>query len=238
MSSRSLQEFLFALRQVLGPRGCQSGVRIQLKATSRSIMTNFSKAGGQYHQGLRLGPLMGVATLAASGIGFWNYFGREESEISPENRLALLPRLQAAEKKGDEEGPKQRVSLREKRYKMFASVVYNEEPYMTPRDFIESLLQDEPRSTIDLVYFPLLLLHNIVVIIIIFAGQYTERIDERTLSKKLKSTPSRRYGSSHLFRDMEDKGMCQVARLLIGTYTYIVNNTCTFLCVFRYHHIC
>ena len=145
MSSRSLRAFLFAFRQVSGPRGYQNGVRIQLNATSRSLVTNFSKTGGQYHQGVRLGPLMGVATLAASGIGFWNYFGREESEITPESRLALLPRLQAAEKKSDEV-PKQKVSLREKRYKMFASVVYNEEPYMTPRDFIESLLQDEPRS--------------------------------------------------------------------------------------------
>ena len=139
MSSRSLQAFLRALRQV---SGYQNGVRIQLKATSRSLATNFSQTGGQYRQGVRLG----VATLAASGIGFWNYFGREESDTSPENRLVLLPRLEAAEKKGYEEGPKQKVSLRERRYKMFASVVYNEEPYMTPRDFIESLLQDEPRS--------------------------------------------------------------------------------------------
>ena len=146
MSSRSLRAFLFSLRQVSGPRGYQNGVRTHLKAISRSLVTNFSKTGGQYHQGVRVGPLMGVATLAASGIGFWNYFGREESEITPESRLALLPKLQAAEKKSDEEVPKQKMSLREKRYKMFASVVYNEEPYMTPRDFIESLLQDEPRS--------------------------------------------------------------------------------------------
>ena len=141
MSSRSLQVFLSALRQLSGPRGYQKGVRIQLKATSRSLATKFSKNGGQYH-GVRLGPLMGVATLAASGIGFWNYLGREENG---ENSLVLLPRLQAAENKS-EEGPKQKISLREGRYKMFASVVYNEEPYMTPRDFIESLLQDEPRS--------------------------------------------------------------------------------------------
>lgn len=142
MSSRSLRAFLFTLRQASGSRGYQNGVRVQLKATRRSLVTNFSKTGGQYHQGVRLGPLMGVATLAASGIGFWNYYGREVSE----NRLALLPRLQASEKKSGEENPKQKVSLRERRYKQFASVVYNEEPYMTPRDFIESLLQDEPRS--------------------------------------------------------------------------------------------
>ena len=96
MSSRSLQAFLHHVCS-----GYQNGVRIQLKATSRSLVTNFSQTGGQYHQGVRLNPLMGVATF-----GFWNYFGREESDTTPKNRLVLLPRLQAAERKSDEEGPK------------------------------------------------------------------------------------------------------------------------------------
>ena len=53
MSSRSLQAFLFAFRHVSGPKGHQNGVRIQLKATIRSLMTNLSKTGGRYHQGVR-----------------------------------------------------------------------------------------------------------------------------------------------------------------------------------------
>ena len=104
-------------------------------------MSDFSARGGNYRQAIKLGPLIGVATLAASGIGIVNYFGREEGD----SRLDLLPRLQAAEKK-EEEGTKPKVSLRERRYKRFASIVYNGEPYMTPRDFVESLMQDEPRS--------------------------------------------------------------------------------------------
>ena len=64
MSSRLLEAFLFAFYHVSGPKVHQNSVRIQLKAAIRSLVT---KTGGCYHQGVRLGPLMGVATLAASG---------------------------------------------------------------------------------------------------------------------------------------------------------------------------
>ena len=45
--------------------------------------------------------------------------------------------------KGSEEKPK--ISARELRYKAFASYVYKGEPYMSARDFLESLIRDEPR---------------------------------------------------------------------------------------------
>ena len=45
--------------------------------------------------------------------------------------------------KGNEEKPK--ISARELRYKAFASYVYKGEPYMSARDFLESLIRDEPR---------------------------------------------------------------------------------------------
>ena len=57
-----------------------------------------------------------------------------------------------------------------------------------------------------------------------FAGQYTERIDEKTLNKKLKSTPSRRYGSTHLFRDMEDSGIAVLSSLTTLTQRPIVTD--------------
>jgi len=40
---------------------------------------------------------------------------------------------------------KQKVSRREKRYMEFSSKMYHEEIYMTPRDFMESLIKDEAR---------------------------------------------------------------------------------------------
>lgn len=142
MSSRTFRPLLSTLRQFSGEIGYGKRGSIHLRSSSRSLFTDFSKGRRYDHQNVRLGPLMGVAALAASGIGIINYFGREESTGTGS---VLLPRLQAAEKKG-EDGPKQKVPLRERRYKKFASIVYNGEPYMTPRDFVESLMQDEPRS--------------------------------------------------------------------------------------------
>ena len=141
MSSRTLRSFLSTLRQFSGGLGYRSGGRIQLRSTSRSLTTGFYQRGRHNQQGLNITSLMGVAALAASGIGVMNYFGRDEKESG----VFFLPRIQAAENKG-EESQKPKVSLRERRYKLFASVVYDGEPYMTPRDFIESLIQDQPRS--------------------------------------------------------------------------------------------
>ena len=65
------------------------------------------------------------------------------------NRLSLhvLPVAKAGGKgKGTEEKPK-KISARELRYKSFASYVYKGEPYMSARDFLESLIRDEPRCT-------------------------------------------------------------------------------------------
>ena len=55
--------------------------------------------------------------------------------------VAILS-LQAAE--GDENKVR-KVSLRERRYKDFASVMYRGEPYMTGRDFLEAVMKMTPR---------------------------------------------------------------------------------------------
>ena len=55
-------------------------------------------------------------------------------------KASLVPELNA----GGSETPK--VSHRELRYKEFASLVYKGEPYMSARDFLESVSQDESRG--------------------------------------------------------------------------------------------
>jgi len=57
--------------------------------------------------------------------------------------ISLLPQLRAFGKKEDKGHEK--IPLREQRYKDFSSVQYNGQPYMTPRDFLESVTLDEPR---------------------------------------------------------------------------------------------
>ena len=57
--------------------------------------------------------------------------------------VSLVPELNAGGKK---EGEAPKVSHRELRYKEFASIMYKGEPYMSVRDFLESVSQDEPRG--------------------------------------------------------------------------------------------
>jgi Ca2+-binding EF-hand superfamily protein len=93
--------------------------------------------------------------------------------------------------KGSEEKPK--ISARELRYKAFASYVYKGEPYMSARDFLESLIRDEPRS-VD-----------------------KEVIDDKIVDRIVRSTPARRKGSDHLFKDMWNESL-----LSYGDYLFLL----------------
>ncbi len=59
---------------------------------------------------------------------------------------ASLLKLEAsnAVQEGDNKTPA-KVSVRERRYKDYSSIRFKGEPYMTPRDFLESVTLDEPR---------------------------------------------------------------------------------------------
>ena len=64
-------------------------------------------------------------------------------------------------------------------------------------------------------------------------GQYTDRIDEKAINRMLKSTPSRRKGSSHLFRDMWNDGRVRWGGVSFGptctqgAYCITCNSSCT-----------
>lgn len=93
--------------------------------------------------------MVGVTGVIASGLCLaWYFHGNmEEKEGHLGNHRSslpsVLPQLRAAEQEKDEKPPK--VSVRERRYKAFSSISYRGEPYMTPRDFLESVTIDEPR---------------------------------------------------------------------------------------------
>ena len=80
--------------------------------------------------------LVGVGSCAV-GVVWGLSRAREESTVR------VLPVARAGGSEKGEEKPK--VSARELRYKSFASYVYKGEPYMSARDFLESVIRDEPR---------------------------------------------------------------------------------------------
>ena len=74
--------------------------------------------------------------LAGSGCALIGY------KLSRNGLAYSFPSLVAAEQVGVSA---KKISRREKRYVEFASKMYQEEIYMTPRDFMESLIKDEAR---------------------------------------------------------------------------------------------
>ena len=87
---------------------------------------------------------LGATTLVASGLGVAWYLHGKGTGDSGKSDLLRSPLLQLAASSGDsKDGPK--ISVRERRYKDFASIRYKGQPYMTPRDFLESVTIDEPR---------------------------------------------------------------------------------------------
>jgi len=76
-----------------------------------------------------------TAVLGVSGCAL---FGYKLMSNHRDGMIKLFPNLVAAEEKV-------KISRREKRYKLYASIMYEDECYMTPRDFVESLTKDEPR---------------------------------------------------------------------------------------------
>ncbi|XP_043685117.1 calcium uptake protein 3, mitochondrial isoform X3 [Vespula pensylvanica] len=84
-----------------------------------------------------------------------------------------------------------KLTMREKRFIKFASVEYDGQLYMTPQDFLDSVVESEPRP----------------------------RLKRRVLSDKElevmgNAIPSLRHGSPHMFRGLRDKGIISYTEYL------------------------
>lgn len=120
------------LNRYLITRSLQVRTMRQLSKAWRSKSHSHSQTGPWGYAGV-------VVVLASTtGLSLNWYKKRKEG-----GTVLLLPTLRAADKESKDS--ERKVSLRERRYKDFASVVYLREPYMTPRDFLESVTKDTPR---------------------------------------------------------------------------------------------
>ena len=108
------------------------GRSVSVSFLSRVAGGGFQDRRNEVHRGWGLACLAGVAGI---GVIVYEWRGRGSS-------VQLLPELQAAE---DKEEKVARRPWREVRYEDFASFNYMGEPYMSARDFLESLTQDRPR---------------------------------------------------------------------------------------------
>ncbi|XP_043282868.1 calcium uptake protein 3, mitochondrial isoform X2 [Venturia canescens] len=103
----------------------------------------------------------------------------------------LSRNLDAFSQREDELQKAVRLTMRERRFVKFASVEYDGQLYMTPQDFLDSVIESEPRP------------------------RHKRRVlSDKELEVMRNATPSLRHGSSHMFRNLRDKGILSYTEYL------------------------
>ncbi|XP_036436027.1 calcium uptake protein 2, mitochondrial [Colossoma macropomum] len=132
---------------------------------------------------LRMSPAVGgglVGCLVAGGL--IRYQG--------EPRWRLLTRAVCSEQEKDEASPVSSVSMRRLRFNQFASVIYEQELYMTPRDFLYSImLEDVDRK---------------------FQKKHLTKAEV----EKMLAVAAKAKGGSNLFRGIGDNGLISYTEYL------------------------
>ncbi|XP_049805681.1 calcium uptake protein 3, mitochondrial isoform X3 [Schistocerca nitens] len=110
------------------------------------------------------------------------------------HRLGKISAVHAFKPKKREEEPLVRAvkpTSRERRFIKFASVEYNGQLYMTPQDFLESVVEQEPRPRLK-----------------------RRILTDKDLENIRDKTPALRQGSSQMFRTLRDKGIISYTEYL------------------------
>ncbi|CAL8078521.1 unnamed protein product [Orchesella dallaii] len=136
----------------------------------------FSNQQGQSQSSWNWGALRNTVA-AAVGAGTTVYLGWHLMGHS-EPVLALKPR------KKEDEIKAIKLTSRERRFLRFASVEYDGQLYMTPQDFLESVVEAEPRPRLK-----------------------RKALNKNDLQNIKDSTPPLQKGSPQMFRNLRDKGI-------------------------------
>ncbi|XP_062379636.1 calcium uptake protein 3, mitochondrial isoform X2 [Sardina pilchardus] len=136
---------------------------------------------------------VGVGMAAGGAVAYYYFHERHDSKRKRVghsiNGRALLPSLPAvaAKEKGrpfDFEEGDVYMSSHEHRFRLFSSVEYEGQLYMTPQNFIESVTMSEPRSK-----------------------KPWRSLTKQELEKVLADTPPVWKGTSKLFRNLRERGI-------------------------------
>lgn len=117
-------------------------------AGTRGISVWSGLTAGASSRSVRRWILLGTGASSLALLAYNSHLERRRS-------LGLglvMPQLQAAEGGGggsEKEGEDRQISGWERRFRDFASLHYKGERYMTAQDFLESLVQDAPRCTLE-----------------------------------------------------------------------------------------
>ncbi|XP_064418758.1 calcium uptake protein 3, mitochondrial isoform X2 [Latimeria chalumnae] len=172
-------------------------VRLNNRALSSRHFPEVLNATGSKSRRLSSGLALTALCIAAGGAAAGSYYCYYYFISSPKSRRkgllgnrsggSLLPAVAAKEKVRDgelAEEPDPYASSQAQRFRQFASVEYDGQIFMTPRDFIESVTTDEPKH----------------------AKQW-KTLSKQELEQILTETPPVWNGTSKLFRNLHDQGI-------------------------------
>ncbi|XP_049328171.1 calcium uptake protein 3, mitochondrial isoform X1 [Astyanax mexicanus] len=152
-------------------------------------------AGSASRGGLRTGACVGAAALTGAGaLYLWSQRGaRGAAEPQRWGALSLLPSLRARGHEHEQQEEAQSfafedmdvsMSSHEYRFRLFSSVEYEGQLYMTPQNFIESVTTSQPRNK-----------------------KPWRSLTKQELEKILADTPPVWKGTSKLFRNLRERGL-------------------------------
>ncbi|XP_029706745.1 calcium uptake protein 3, mitochondrial isoform X3 [Takifugu rubripes] len=164
-------------------------VKINLRSPAKSEFLGGEKARRCVAAG------MFVAAGGVAALYLYNGMtsGRERRRQSINGLLQSIPAVEAKEKDrlSDFEDGDVKMSSHEHRFRMFTSVEYEGQLYMTPQNFIESVTMSEPRNK-----------------------KPWRSLTKQELEKILTDTPPVWRGSSKLFRNLRERGIISYTEYL------------------------
>ncbi|KAL7014452.1 hypothetical protein ACKWTF_015936 [Chironomus riparius] len=154
--------------------------RSQILRSSSRHLSHFRGNGSQNQSRLYKWYLL----LGSGGLCV-GYFALKSFKVNSNKIYALQQRKDEIADKAV------KLTAREKRFIKFASVEFDGQLYLTPQDFLESVVEQEPRPRLK-----------------------RKRLSENEIDQLKSATPSLRHGSSNLFRSLRDKGIISYTEYL------------------------
>ncbi|XP_041633435.1 calcium uptake protein 3, mitochondrial isoform X9 [Drosophila kikkawai] len=161
----------------------RSGVGVSVARSVRFSSGSSQTGGIPGHKTRRLLTIVGGSTVSLAALAA---FIKLRSAENPVNAVSLKRRM-----RDDSELENVKLTARERRFIKFASVEFDDQLYMTPQDFLDSVVEQEPRPRLK-----------------------RRQLSSDEVDKYKESTPALKKGSTRLFRNLRDKGIVSYTEYL------------------------
>ncbi|KQS38741.1 calcium uptake protein 3, mitochondrial isoform X6 [Drosophila erecta] len=163
--------------------GQRSSVVVGFGRSSRFASSTSQTGGIPGHKSRRLLTFVGGSAVSLAALAT---FIKLRSAENPVNAVSLKRRM-----RDDSELENVKLTARERRFIKFASVEYDDQLYMTPQDFLDSVVEQEPRPRLK-----------------------RRQLSSDEVDKYKENTPALKKGSTRLFRNLRDKGIVSYTEYL------------------------